>query len=106
MLMAWVSLIFAGLFECVGVMGLDQMVTARDLKAFVMLFGGFVLSFLLLNVAMQTLPMGVAYAVWTGIGAGGATLAGMVFFGESKNWKRLLFISMIIVSVIGLKLLS
>ena len=104
--MSWVSLIFAGLFECVGVMGLDKMVTERNWKAWLMLLGGFVLSFVLLNVAMKTLPMGVAYAVWTGIGAGGATVAGMLFFGESKNWKRLLFISMIIFSVVGLKLMA
>ncbi len=50
--------------------------------------------------------MGVSYAVWTGIGAAGATLVGMLLFKESKDWKRILFISFIIIAVIGLKLTS
>jgi len=55
---------------------------------------------------MKSLPAGTAYAVWTGIGTVGGTLVGMFFYGEDKDWKRILFISLIIVAVVGLKLTS
>ena len=50
--------------------------------------------------------MGTAYAIWTGIGTAGSAIAGMIFYGESTSWRRLLFISMIIVAAVGLKLIS
>jgi paired small multidrug resistance pump len=62
------------------------------------------LSFGFLSLAMQALPMGTSYAVWTGIGTIGGTLVGMVFYKESHDWKRILFISMILIAAIGLKL--
>ncbi len=61
------------------------------------------LSFSLLSLAMQEITMATAYAIWTGIGAGGGVLIGILFFKESKNLKKLLFITLIIASVIGLK---
>jgi Membrane transporters of cations and cationic drugs len=59
-----------------------------------------------LSYAMNTIPMGTAYAVWTGIGASGGALIGMFFFGESKDWKRIVFITMILIATIGLKITS
>ncbi|MEI3613736.1 DMT family transporter [Pseudogracilibacillus sp. SO30301A] len=59
---------------------------------------------ILLAYSMNTLPMGTAYAVWTGIGASGGAIVGMVLFGESKDWKKIIFIAMVLESVIGLKL--
>lgn len=50
--------------------------------------------------------MGTAYAIWTGIGTSGGALVGMLFFGESKNWRRILFIFMIFGATVGLKLIS
>lgn len=102
--MAWVYLVFAGLFEVVGVMGINRLNRERNIKSVALLFGGFLMSFLLLSLAMRTLPMGTSYAVWTGIGTVGSALVGMLFFGESKDWRRLLFIAIVLCSVVGLKL--
>ncbi|MEG0384480.1 DMT family transporter [Solibacillus cecembensis] len=102
--MAWVYLIFAGLFEVSGVIGMNKVVQKRSIGAFALLFGSFACSFTLLALAMKTLPMGLSYAVWTGIGTVGGTLVGMLFYKESKNWKRILFISFILIAVVGLKL--
>lgn len=104
--MAWVSLIFAGILEIFGVMMMNQLQKDRRLRNVLLLFILFVASFSLLSIALQTLPMGTAYAVWTGIGAAGGTIIGMIVYGESKDWKRIVFITMIIGAVIGLKLIS
>jgi quaternary ammonium compound-resistance protein SugE len=61
---------------------------------------------LLLYKASQTLPIGTAYAVWTGIGAAGTVLAGIILFKEPTDFWRLLFIGMLIASIIGLKAVS
>lgn len=102
--MAWVYLIFAGLFEVGGVIGMNKVAQKKSIGSFAFLFVSFACSFTLLGLAMQTLPMGVSYAVWTGIGTVGGTLVGMFIYKESKDWKRILFISFIILAVVGLKL--
>ena len=55
---------------------------------------------------MTVLPMGTAYAIWTGIGTVGGAITGMLLFGEPKEWRRVLFIAMILCSAVGLKLIS
>ncbi|MDT1997210.1 SMR family transporter [Carnobacterium divergens] len=60
----------------------------------------------LLSLATRTIPIGVAYAIWTGIGASSTVLWGMFFLGENRSWKKFLFVGMIIIGVIGLKLTS
>lgn len=102
--MAWLFLIFAGIFEVIGVTGMNLINKNPSFKSYLVLIIGFVLSFGSLAIAMNTLPMGLAYAVWTGIGTVGGTIVGMVFYGEAKDWKRILFIALIISSVVGLKL--
>ena len=102
--MAWVYLILAGCFEVLGVIGMNRVVKYKSLSSYIVLVGGFAISFSLLGLAMRTLPMGLSYAVWTGIGTVGGTLVGMLIYGESKDWKRLAFIAMIVAAVIGLKL--
>lgn len=104
--MTWISLIFAGLFEVVGVMGMTLVNQQRSVRSYLTLAGGFGLSFALLSYAMTGIPMGTAYAVWTGIGTVGSALVGMLFYGESKDRMRLFCIALIVVSVIGLKLLG
>ena len=104
--MAWVYLILAGLFEVVGVIGMNRIVKHKKLSSYAILIGGFIVSFSLLGQAMETLPMGIAYAVWTGIGTVGGTLLGMFVYGESKDWKRIAFIAMIVAAVVGLRLTS
>ncbi|MBD7985331.1 multidrug efflux SMR transporter [Sporosarcina sp. Sa2YVA2] len=104
--MAWVSLVVAGLFEMFGVLMINKLHTDRSWKSLALLILGFGASFLFLSYAMKTLPMGTAYAIWTGIGASGGAILGMVLYGESKEWKRLVFIAMVLGAAIGLKLVS
>ncbi|WP_368297997.1 multidrug efflux SMR transporter [Cytobacillus firmus] len=104
--MAWVYLILAGVFEVVGVTGMNKVVKDKNLKAYLILFSGFICSFSLLSLAMQTLPAGTSYAVWTGIGTIGGTIVGMLFYGDAKDWRRILFIGLIVLAVIGLKTIS
>lgn len=102
--MGWIFLILAGCFEVVGVDSMNRVVKYKNIQSYVRLFVGFILSFTFLSLAMKTLPMGISYAVWTGIGTVGGTLVGMLFYGEPKDFKRILFIGMILIGVIGLKL--
>lgn len=64
------------------------------------------ISFWLLAVAMKTLPLGTAYAVWVGIGTIGAFVAGIILFGESISWLRIASVALIVLGLIGLKLTS
>ncbi|EJV83120.1 DMT family transporter [Bacillus mycoides] len=104
--MAWISLILAGLCEMFGVAMINKLHKDRNWQSLFLLILGFGLSFIFLAYAMETLPMGTAYAIWTGIGASGGAILGMAFYGESKDWKRLIFIGMVLGAAIGLKLVS
>ncbi|OCA85800.1 transporter [Bacillus sp. FJAT-27225] len=104
--MAWLALIFAGLLEMFGVAMMNRVNQKRDLLSLILLAIGFSGSFFLLSYAMKTVPMGTAYAIWTGIGASGGAIIGMLFYGESKDWKRITFITIILASAVGLKLVS
>jgi quaternary ammonium compound-resistance protein SugE len=64
------------------------------------------ISFLLLSTAMKTIPVGTAYAVWTGIGAVGVAILGMILFGESRDVLRIISLMLIVFGIIGLKLVS
>lgn len=102
--MGWIFLVLAGCFEVVGVDSMNRVVKYKNIQSYVRLFVGFILSFTFLSLAMKTLPMGISYTVWTGIGTVGGTIVGMLFYGEPKDFKRILFIGMILIGVIGLKL--
>lgn len=104
--MAWLSLIFAGLLEAFGVAMINQLQIKRNWQTIVLLLAGFCASLMLLGYSLRFLPMGTAYAIWTGIGVIGGTLIGMIFYGESRDWKRLFFIALILCAVVGLKLIS
>lgn len=104
--MAWVYLVLAGIFEMLGVTTINKLNEDRNFKAFAMLLAAFGASFLFLAMAMKTLPMGTAYAVWTGIGASGGAILSMVLYRESKDAKRILFIAMVLAAAVGLKLVS
>lgn len=104
--MAWISLVVAGLFEMFGVAMISKLHRDRNRRSLVMLLLGFGASFLFLSFAMETLPMGTAYAIWTGIGASGGAILGMLIYGESKDWRRLVFITMVLGAAVGLKLIS
>ncbi|WP_042221259.1 DMT family transporter [Oceanobacillus manasiensis] len=104
--MAWVALVVAGIFEMLGVTMINKLHKDRNLQALILLIISFAASFGFLAYAMGSLPMGVSYAIWTGIGASGGAIIGMILYGESKDWKRIVFITMILGAVIGLKLVS
>lgn len=104
--MSWIFLIIAGTFEMLGVGSINRFNLKKDKQSLFLLFLTFGSSFIFLYLAMKTLPMGVSYAIWTGIGAAGGALLGMFFYGESKDWRRIVFIGVILGAVIGLKLIG
>lgn len=107
--MSWLILVIAGLFEVAFAFCLGKVKTS-DGTAATLWFVAFLLclfiSMFLLVKATQHLPIGTAYAVWTGIGAVGTVLVGMVFFKEPTDFWRLFFITTLIMSIIGLKLVT
>ncbi|NLM21784.1 MAG: multidrug efflux SMR transporter [Peptococcaceae bacterium] len=104
--MAWFSLIIAGVFEAFGVAMISRLRRKRNWQTVVLLIFGFGISLALLGYSLRFVAMGTGYAIWTGIGVVGGTLVGMVFYGESRDWRRLAFIALILFSTIGLKLVS
>lgn len=104
--MAWFALILAGLLETFGVAMINQLTVKRDLRTVILLILGFGSSLALLSYSLRFIPMGTGYAIWTGIGVVGGALIGMIFFDESKDWRRMVFIAIILCSAIGLKLVG
>lgn len=102
--MNWLTLILAGLFEVGFTTCLKLSNNFSEWKWSVGFFICITLSFVLLNRATQTIPLGTGYAVWTGIGAVGTVIIGMLFFKEPTDFWRLFFIFTLIGSIIGLKL--
>jgi quaternary ammonium compound-resistance protein SugE len=102
--MAWVYLIVAGLFEIGWATGLKYTEGFTRLWPSLWTAGSMALSVWLLAVALKTIPVGTGYAVWTGIGAAGTALAGMVLFGESREFIRIASIAVIMAGILGLKL--
>ena len=94
--MGWLILIVAGLFEVVWAVALKMSNGFRNVAADVAFVAGMALSVWLLSVAMKTIPMGTAYAVWTGVGAVGGFLAGIVLFGESASALRVASAALIV----------
>ncbi len=103
---AWLVLALAGVAEIGWVIGLKYSDGFSKLVPSAFTVISLTASMLLLGWAAKTLPIGTAYAVWTGIGAVGATVAGVVLFGESANAMRLACIGLIIAGVVGLKFSS
>jgi quaternary ammonium compound-resistance protein SugE len=104
--MAWVILVVAGLLEIVWATALKQSGGFSRLWPSVIGIGGATLSFVRLAVALRHLPAGTGYAVWVGIGAVGVATAGIVAFGETVSPARVLFLSMIVVGIAGLRLVE
>jgi quaternary ammonium compound-resistance protein SugE len=104
--MAWIILLIAGLFEVGFTTCLKLSNNFTNIKWSVGFFICITLSFLFLNKAVQTIPLGTGYAVWTGIGAVGTTLIGIYIFKEPSDFWRVFFIFLLIASIVGLKLVS
>lgn len=104
--MQWVFLVLAGLAEVAFAfcLGKAKLASGAEAAGWYAAFGGCaVLSFYLLNLSLAQLPLGTAYAVWTGIGAVGTALVGIVVFGDPLTGARLFFLLTLIGSVLGLK---
>ena len=101
--MAWFYLILAGVTEVAWAVGLKQTDGWTRLWPSVITAILMVLSFVLLSLALRALPLGTAYAVWTGIGAVGTAIIGIVYFGEPRTAIRLGCIVLIVIGILGLK---
>ena len=104
--MSWSILVIAGLFEIGWAIGLKYTQGFTRLWPTLGTVGAMVISVGLLGVAMRELPVGTAYAVWTGIGAVGTVILGIVLFGDPANAPRLVCVGLIVAGILGLKLTS
>ena len=107
--MHWILLIIAGLFEVGFTTCLGKAKITTGTTSTLWIAGFFIslsFSMLLLYKATQSLPMGTAYAVWTGIGAVGTVVMGILFFKEPADFARLFFITTLIASIVGLKVVT
>ncbi|MGO3837403.1 MAG: DMT family transporter [Vagococcus sp.] len=119
--MAWLSLIFAGLFEMLGVNSINVYLKQKSIKNMLVLVICFSISFYLLSLAINVLLMSTAYAIWTGIGASGGAIMGILFFNEPRDTKRIMgilffneprdtkrimWIVVILMATLGLKIIS
>ncbi|MES2208358.1 MAG: quaternary ammonium compound efflux SMR transporter SugE [Pseudomonadota bacterium] len=102
--MSWLILIVAGLFEVAWAIGLKYTENFTRIWPTIATLFSMVISVWLLNLAMKSLPVGTAYAVWVGVGAVGTAILGIFLFGESANYLRLLSLGLIIAGIVGLKL--
>ena len=104
--MAWVMLGIAGIFEVVWAACMKYSDGFTKLGWSLLPFAGMAVSFFLLARATKTLPLGTAYAVWTGIGALGSVIVGILLFTEPVTAGRLIFVALLLVGIIGLKITS
>ncbi|HMF48924.1 MAG TPA: quaternary ammonium compound efflux SMR transporter SugE [Candidatus Saccharimonadales bacterium] len=102
--MAWLILVLAGLFEVGWAIGLKYTHGFSRLWPTVGTVIAMLVSLALLGIAMKSLPVGTAYAVWVGVGAVGTVILGIILFGEPANPARLISVGLIIAGIIGLKL--
>ncbi|ADL01641.1 Guanidinium exporter [Brevundimonas subvibrioides] len=111
--MGWISLVVAGVLEVgftttlrlLNGMGADA-TTGAKIGLNVLFIGLIIASFQALQFAIRTIPMGMAYAVWTGIGAVGTVVVGALFFGERLDAVRLILLAVIVAAIVGLKLVK
>ncbi len=104
--MSWLYLFLAGLTEVAWAIGLKHTDGWSRLWPSVITVLLMIVSFEFLSLALKTLPLGTAYAIWTGIGATGTAIAGIYLFGEARDFLRLLCIGLIVAGVVGLRVVS
>ncbi|MFG0382166.1 quaternary ammonium compound efflux SMR transporter SugE [Pseudomonas sp. zbq_18] len=102
--MSWIILFFAGLFEVAWAIGLKYTDGFSRPLPTLLTVSAMVVSIGLLGVAMKELPLGTAYAIWTGVGAVGTVIAGILLFGEAMTLVRLASVGLIVAGLVGLKL--
>jgi quaternary ammonium compound-resistance protein SugE len=104
--MAWVSLLLAGVLEVIWALGLKYSHGFTRLWPSVATLVAIALSFALLGLSLKSVPFGTAYAIWTGIGAAGTVIVGIVLFGEAADWARIGCLILIVAGTIGLRLVT
>lgn len=104
--MAWIQLFVAGLFECAWAIGLKSSAGFSRPLPSGLTIAAMAVSLYLLAQAMRTIPVGTAYAVWTGIGAVGVALVGMMVYGESRAVARLVCLALIVAGIVGLRVFA
>ncbi len=104
--MQWIILLIAGLFEVLWAIGLKYSLGFTKLVPSILTVVGMIISFYLLSLALKNLPLGTAYAIWTGIGTIGTVILGIYLFKEPLDAIRLFFIGLILLGIIGLKVTS
>ncbi len=102
--MAWIMLLLAGLFEVVWAVAMKQSHGFTRLWPSIITLVGSIISFVLLSAAMRTIPLGTAYTIWTGIGAVGAFVVGIVMLGEQVNTMRVVAAVLIVSGLVLMKL--
>ncbi|MBB3906755.1 quaternary ammonium compound-resistance protein SugE [Anoxybacillus rupiensis] len=105
-MMAWIYLIIAGLFEIVWAIALKYTFGFTRMIPSIITIAGMLVSFYFLSLGIKMLPIGTAYAIWTGIGAAGTVIAGILFFNEPVTILRVVFLLLLLVGLIGLKFTS
>ncbi|NRD76804.1 multidrug efflux SMR transporter [Bacillus sp. BRMEA1] len=101
--MVWILLFLAGIEEVIATIAMKYMDGSRKIWAVTIMISGFIFSFYCLSRAMQIIPAGVAYAVWTGVGSIGITLVGIFWFNERFRLPQLISLALILIGVIGLR---
>lgn len=104
--MSWFLIVLAGLFEVGGVIFMKLSEGFTKLKPTLIFMTLLGLSFIFLTLSLRDIPISIGYGIWTGIGAAGSVLLGMYVFKEPKDLRKLALVSGIIVSIVGLKLIS
>lgn len=104
--MSWIYLIIAGVLEIGWAIGLKYTEGWSKLYPSILTVVLMIASFQFLSMALKTLPIGTAYAIWTGIGAVGTAIVGMIFFDEPRDTVRILCVLLIVAGIAGLKLTS
>jgi quaternary ammonium compound-resistance protein SugE len=104
--MAWFWLIVAGILEVVWASNLKATAGFTRLGPTLIFLGALFFSMLLLGLAVRTIPTGTGYAIWTGIGAVGTVIAGILLYGEPANPSRLICVALIVLGILGLKISS
>ncbi|MBX9850648.1 MAG: quaternary ammonium compound efflux SMR transporter SugE [Cytophagaceae bacterium] len=103
---AWIILFVAGIFEMMWTIGMKYSEGFTRLYPSIFTVITLIISMVLLGISVRTLPIGTAYAIWTGMGAVGTVILGMILFNESKELIRIFFIFLIIIGIAGLKFFS
>lgn len=104
--MEWICLVIAGGLEVFWSTCMKFSTGFTEIKFTILTVVGMILSFLFLSQATKTLPLGTAYGVWTGIGALGAVIVGIVLFKEPVTAARIFFVSLLLIGIIGIKVTS